>query len=96
MVLMPNDRPWHLATNFLRSAVGENAQGQCWRYDTIFRRLTQVEGRLNAQEASSLLADVSQQGTQWSIVYEMNTGDVKVSMGRRYGNAHTFHLDLVR
>jgi hypothetical protein len=95
MVLMPNDRPWHQATNFLRSAVGENAQGQCWRYDTIFRQLTQAEGRLNAQEATSLLADVSQEGTQWSIVYEMNTGDVKVSMGRRYGNMHTFHLNLV-
>jgi len=96
MVLMLNDRPWHQATNFLRSAVGENAQGQCWRYDTIFRQLTQAGGRLLAQEASSLLADVSQEGTQWSIVYEMNTGDVKVSMGRRYGNVHTFHLDLVK
>jgi hypothetical protein len=96
MVLMPNDRPWHLATNFLRSSVGENAQGQCWRYDKIFSRLTQAEGRLNAQEATSLLANVSQESTQWSIVYEMGTGDVKVSMGRRYSNVHTFHLDSVK
>jgi len=96
MVLMPNDRPWHLATNFLRSAVGENAQGKCWRYDTVFSRLTQAEGRLNGQAASSLLADVAQESTQWSIVYDMSTGDVEVSMGRRYSNVHTFHLDSVK
>jgi hypothetical protein len=96
IVLMPNDKPWHLATNFLRSAVGENPQGQCWRYDKIFSRLTQVGGQLNGQEASSLLADVAQESTQWSILYEMSTGDVKVSMGRRYSNVHTFHLDSVK
>ncbi len=96
MILMPNDRPWHLATNFLRSAVGENAQGKCWRYDTVFSRLTQAEGRLTGQAASTLLSDVSQESTQWSVVYEMSTGDVEVSMGRRYSNVHTFHLDSAK
>jgi len=31
MVVIPNETPWHLATNFLRASVGESAEGTCWR-----------------------------------------------------------------
>ena len=99
MIVIPNDKAWHQATNFLRSSVGgdgSRAEGQCWRYDTLFRRLTDVEGRLSTQGAMSLLADVSQNNTQWSVVYDMITGEVMVTMGRRAsgGDPRTFRLDL--
>jgi len=92
MVVIPNETPWHQATNFLRASVGESAEGECWRYDKISQRLTEAEGQLTAQDAMNLLADVSQEGTQWSVVYGMSSGDVNVTMGREYDTVHAFHL----
>jgi hypothetical protein len=90
--LILNDKPWLVATNFARSSVSAGAEGQCERYDELVRRLSIAEGKINAQDAMSLLRDVSQTGTQWSIVYGMSTGDISVTMGRQYGRAHTFHI----
>jgi hypothetical protein len=95
MVVIPNETPWHLATNFLRASAGESTDGECWRYDKISQRLTEAEGQLTVQDAMDLLADVSQEGTQWSVVYGMSTGDVNVTMGRQYETMHTFPLSLV-
>jgi hypothetical protein len=93
MVILPNESPWHLATNFLRASV-ESADGQCWRYDAISQRLTETQGRLTTQEAIALLERVSQENTQWSIVYGLSTGEVTVTMGRQYGKTHTFPTSL--
>jgi hypothetical protein len=93
MVVIPNEMPWHLATNFLRASAGESAQGLCWRYDRINRRLTEAGGQVTTQDAMDLLTQVSQEGTQWSIVYGMSSGDVHVTMGRQYDEAHTLHLN---
>lgn len=89
--LLPNDNPWHLATNFLVSSVSGSATGQCPRYDQLDRRLSTTRGEINAREALSLLSDVSQANTQWSIVYGLSTGEVTVTMGREYTRTHTFH-----
>lgn len=94
MVIIPNDAPWHQATNFLRASVGDSTEGQCWRHDKLSQDLTQAEGRLSEQEAMALLAQVSQPSTQWSVVYRMSTGDIDVTMGRKYDEPHTLHLDL--
>lgn len=92
--VMPNDKPWRLATNFLLSSVDGSATGQCPRYDKIDQRLATTEGKIDAKEAMSLLGGVSQANTQWSIVYGLSTGDVSVTMGRQYSRAHIFHFDL--
>jgi hypothetical protein len=94
MVVIPNETPWHLATNFLRASAGESAEGRCWRYDRISQRLAEAEGQLATQDAMDFLAQVSQTGTQWSILYGISTGDVSVTMGRQYDALHTFHLDF--
>ncbi len=94
MVVIPNETDWHLATNFLRASVDDPADGRCWRYDEVSQRLAEAEGQLTTQDALGLLADVSQEITEWSIVYGINTGDINVSMGRAYDNVHTFHLSL--
>jgi hypothetical protein len=92
VVVMANKDPWHLATNFLCAAARDSAEGMCWRYDKISERLEEAGGRLSAQDGLDLLAEVSQDGTQWSIVYGMNIGDVTVAMGGQYEVVHTFHL----
>jgi hypothetical protein len=94
MVVIPNEMDWHVATNFLRASADESAAGLCWRYDRISQRLTEAAGQTTTQDAVDLLAEVSQENTQWSIVYGMSTGDVNVSMGRRYDNVHTLHLSM--
>jgi hypothetical protein len=95
MVVIRNKTPWHLATNFLRAAAGDSAEGQCWRYDRISQRLSDAQGRISPQDAMGLLADVAQEGTQWSIVYQMRTGDITVAMGQGYDDVHAFNLSLV-
>ncbi len=94
IVVMRNEKPWHLATNFLRASVSDPA-GQCWRYDKIDKQLTETQGRLSAQDAADLLARVSQIVTQWTVVYEMRTGEITVTMGRQYAKPpHRFQLTL--
>ncbi len=92
IVFIPNAEPWHQATNFLRASVGESAEGQCWRYDRIHARLAEVEGRLTTQGAMDLLSRVSQESTQWSVVYDMSAGGVSVAMGRAFDRVYTFSL----
>jgi hypothetical protein len=92
--LLPNDRPWHLATNFLRTAISGSAAGQCTRYDSLEQQLSTVEGSINSINAMNLLQDVSQSNTQWSIVYGMSTGDVTVSLGRQYDRVHIFNMSM--
>lgn len=84
MVVTPNEKPWLIATNFICAAV-KDTSGQCWRYDTITEALEASGGRLTAGETMDLLADVSQPGsTQWSVVYNLTTGEVQVATGRDY------------
>jgi hypothetical protein len=98
MAVLPNEQPWHLATNFLRTAVDPakkaSTKGQCWRYDRIEGILSEMGGRLGPGEALDLLGRVAQDSTQWSIVYNQHSGDVLVAMGRQYGDPHTLHLSL--
>jgi hypothetical protein len=94
MLVIPNGTPWHLATNFLRAAAGASAEGRCWRYDRIARRLKEADGRLTPQEAMDLLAEASQPITQWSVVYDVDGGAIHVALGREYEDVHTFHLGL--
>jgi hypothetical protein len=93
-VIIPNETPWHLATNFLRASASEPGEAGCWRYDRIGRRLAEAQGRLAVQEALNLLSEVSVADTEWSVAYQMSTLAVSVVMGRQYSSPHTFHLHL--
>jgi hypothetical protein len=94
MVVFHNESQWQVATNFLLASTNGDTQGQCWRYDLINERLNELEGQISVRNALRLLEDVSQDITQWSIVYHMTTGAIDVVMGREYARrAHTFHLE---
>jgi hypothetical protein len=88
----PAGKPWHLATNHLRTLIEEGEPSGCWRYDTIKRRLTAAKGSLPVRDALDLLADVAQENTQWSVVYDLSNGDVHVAMGQGYEEVHSLHL----
>ncbi len=92
-VVIPNAHPWHTATNFLLATAGENPRGRCSRYRTIDEKLTQVEGRLNPEEALALLQDASQPGnTQWSVVYDITNQAAHVILDRVETKTHTFAI----
>jgi hypothetical protein len=91
--ILPNEAPWHLATNHLRVVAEEIGGWGCWRYKKIDERLVERQGRLLATQAMDLLEQVSQPNTQWSVVYEMSQSQVHVSMGRAYDVVHTFELE---
>jgi hypothetical protein len=90
MRLIENEGAWHLATNFLRSSVENPQDGNCWRYNKINARLIESQGMLDSKSAMNLLAEVSQDITQWSVVYQMARGEVSIAMGRDYAHIQTF------
>ena len=93
MVVIPNQAPWHLATNFLVTAAQDDPTGRCWRYDTIEQGLSQAGGQINEPQALDLLAAVAQESTQWSVVYNLSSHEVRVVMGQQYQTVHLFQLN---
>jgi hypothetical protein len=98
LVVLKNEQPWHLGTNFLRSLTGEDSASGCWRYDALQGRLSEAHGRATSDEALRLLEQVSQENTQWSIVYGIESGNVDIVMGRDFEQAYSldFHLQRLR
>lgn len=90
--IIENEGPWHLATNFLRSSVEDPQDGNCWRYDKINARLSEEQGLLDSNSAMELLAEVAQENTQWSVVYQMAHGEVSIALDRDYTQISTFQI----
>ncbi|MEW6030688.1 MAG: carcinine hydrolase/isopenicillin-N N-acyltransferase family protein [Chloroflexota bacterium] len=93
MVVFRNESTWQVATNFLLASTNGNEQGQCWRYDLLEQRLNELQGWVSSNDALHLLEDVSQDITQWSIVYHLASGDLEIVMGQDYSEIHEFHLE---
>jgi hypothetical protein len=92
MKVLPNEAPWHLATNHMRCIA--EGDGGCPRYRTISERLTVTNGQLDPQSAMQLLSEVKQGITQWSAIYNMSSGDINVAIAGEYDSVYNFHLDL--
>lgn len=90
--ILSNDGPWLQSTNFLLAEAGGAVAGKCWRYDMIGRELAQAGGKMTAAQAMGLLTSVAQPNTQWSVVYGMSSGQVRVAMGQRYEAEHSFSI----
>ena len=92
MKVLPNEMPWHMATNHMRfTAEGD---GGCPRYRRISEQLTSKEGLLDPQSAMQMLSEVSQGITQWSAVYDMTSGEIHVAIAGEYDSVFKFQLDM--
>ncbi len=87
MALIRNTAPWHLATNFLVDQAGDQPEAMCPRYRRVSQRLSEEQGRLTAAGGAQLLSEVAQDSTQWSVVYNISTGEVNVVVGQQYAKA---------
>jgi hypothetical protein len=94
LVVFRNEATWQQATNFLVASTNGDPAGECPRYDLINDRLEETNGRITAKEGLRLLSDVSQDNTQWSVIYNLTGGSVDIVMGRDYSTVHTLRLDL--
>jgi hypothetical protein len=92
MNVIKNMEPWHVSTNFVITGSGAPAVSPCWRYNTAHSTLTYADGKLTPDAALTLLGNVSQTSTIWSVVYEMSSGTIHVATDRTYSGALTFVL----
>jgi len=73
-----------------------------WRYITLADNLDKMYNeKINARDAMDLLSKVSlvrtkdlDWPTQWSVVYNMKSGEISIAMGRNYDNVHHFKLEM--
>jgi hypothetical protein len=95
MVVIRNDEPWQVSTNFV--ITGSDAPGTtgCWRYNTVYDALSEAGGHISPGSAMQLLEQVSQGNTIWSTVYSPESGEVRVAVGRLYQAVETFDLDTI-
>ncbi|MCD4672819.1 MAG: linear amide C-N hydrolase [Anaerolineaceae bacterium] len=92
-ILEPQNPGWQVSTNFLFSErPAEQWPQMCNRYRHADETLAKNSGQLDASSAMSLLQNVSQSNTRWSIVYHMDSGEIDLVMGRDYGDV--LHFDL--
>jgi hypothetical protein len=97
MRVVQNQADWQVSTNFLvTEEQPQGANSSCWRYNQVYAALEGAGGALSSQAAMDLLEGVSQEGqygTRWSVVYNMSTGDIALSMAREYDRVFIFELD---
>jgi hypothetical protein len=95
MIVQQNAQSWDMATNFVR-ATAKDPESMCWRYRTISAEMNARGGRITTDEALSLMGEVAQPNTQWSIIYSMATGEIRVAMHGNYERAHTLKFELAQ
>ncbi|UCC99191.1 MAG: linear amide C-N hydrolase, partial [Phycisphaerales bacterium] len=73
--------PFQPCTNFVVSGKShEQALNSCWRYNTAYTALQELQGRVTSEHAMELLKNVSWGNTVWSTVYGQSTGKIQLVM----------------
>lgn len=91
--IVRDDNPWQVSTNFL---ISEETKPRCFRYDTANERLAESLGAISQDDAMNLLKAVKLDNTVWSIVYNLDSGKILLSVGQDYQNLHRFELQMKR
>lgn len=85
--------PWQVATNFILTGLSpEHSLASCWRYKKVWETLENRAAVPSLSDALSLLKDVSQGNTIWSVAYDATSLDFQVVMGKKYDRVHAFNL----
>ncbi len=92
MIVMENEDPWQVTTNFIISDWQNPMDAPCWRYQNACTVLGSTGGSQSENGALSLLEAVSVPSTRWSVLFNLKTGQVQMAMGRAYQNLHFFTL----
>ncbi|MBN1642122.1 MAG: linear amide C-N hydrolase [Anaerolineae bacterium] len=96
LLVKPGDTTWQVSTNFLLTEEQpQGANSPCWRYNRVYERLAASAGAIEPDEAMTLLGEVSQGSTVWSVLYGLSDGEIAIAMGRDYDRVHRFRLRSV-
>jgi len=88
-----NTHSWQVATNFILTGLSrEISRASCWRYKKVWETLENQIKKFSPINALSLLKDVSQGNTIWSVVYDTSSLDFLVVMGKKFDQVHEFNL----
>lgn len=83
--------------------ISEDTPGRkYWRYFTMEDSLSKMSGEtINSDDAMNLLSEVSLTAskdmnwpTQWSVVYDMKTGEISIATGRNYNEIYRYRLEM--
>jgi len=92
MNIMENEDPWQVTTNFIISDFNDPKDAGCWRYKTASQSLSTHNGVLSEHDALDLLQQVSVTGTRWSVLFNLKTGQVQLTMGRKLEDLLKFNI----
>ncbi|MTI67228.1 MAG: linear amide C-N hydrolase [Firmicutes bacterium] len=91
--VIKNAKPYQIATNFqIYGKTSDELKGKCIRYDTAYKTLSKSNEQFNNLDVMKLMKAISQSSTQWSSVYNMNTGEIQITVGRKYDNIKKLKL----
>jgi choloylglycine hydrolase len=76
-----NTKPYQVSTNFMIYGSNKNDWDACSRYKRATEALENAKGCVSQKEALDIMKEVSVTSTQWSVVYNMKSGDIDIVMG---------------
>ena len=94
MKILRSDEPWQVITNFVIHGLGTLNDVSCSRYSSAYDTLSDVRGSVSTEEAMNILKGSSQTSTVWSIVYNMETGEIHIAVGGDFAHIFTFKVLL--
>lgn len=93
IIVIKNQRPWQVATNFNFYRLQKENKILCERYNLAFESLKEKAGNFTPMEAMKVLEKVSQyRSTIWSCVYNMSNCILYIAIGSRYDNFYKISL----
>jgi hypothetical protein len=92
MRILRNTGPWQVSTNFIFSELEDPFRAGCWRFNRTCDALNRNDGDLTNSSAMEILKSVSHQHTIWSVVYNMNSGDISIATGGDFPNTLYYNL----
>jgi hypothetical protein len=84
---------WQAATNFRQEEWPAARWSDDNRYDLLATGLEASGGKVDLAGAMRLLEGVQQGSTLWSVVYGIESGEVRVATVGRFSKVHRFRLD---
>lgn len=92
IVLVKSDTTWQVATNFILEGISK-PELFCNRYGLINKKLKEELGKISDIEAMDLLKQVSvDKSTNWSVLYNLNSGQIQIVMGMKYNHIEKIKL----
>ncbi len=78
-----------------KKLVGDSLGNNRWRYVTAWETLRKADGLFSPSQAMDLLSTISvEYRTQYSVVYDLTTGDVQIVTERNYDQVYHYHLPV--